>query len=228
MNPNTVHSPDTTAARIPQWLKIAYTAFMAVLIPVYWYHYGPGNFLYFCDIALLLTLAGIWMESAALISMCCVGILLPQALWCADFVVELFGGRLVGMTEYMFKESSSRFLRGLSLFHGWLPFLLIYLVRRTGYCGKALTRWTAVAWAACLVSFFFIPGPAKSEHDLTARNVNYVFGFSDTDEQTRLPRGLFLVSYMAALAAAVYLPTHLLLKRFVAPAGAAQKSLSES
>jgi hypothetical protein len=21
---------------------------MAVLIPVYWYHYGPTNFLYFC------------------------------------------------------------------------------------------------------------------------------------------------------------------------------------
>lgn len=35
--------------RIPLWLKIAYTAFMAVLIPVYWAHYGPTNFLYFCD-----------------------------------------------------------------------------------------------------------------------------------------------------------------------------------
>ena len=226
MNPNTVHSPDTTAARIPQWLKIAYTAFMAVLIPVYWYHYGPGNFLYFCDIALLLTLAGIWMESAALISMCCVGILLPQALWCADFVVELFGGTLVGMTSYMFTPPA--FLRGLSLFHGWLPFLLLFLVRRTGYCQKALPRWMAVGWTACLFSFFFIPGPAEVPSDLTARNVNYVFGFSETVEQTMMPRGLFLVSYMTALAAVVYLPTHLLLKRFVAPAGAAQKSLSKT
>ena len=42
---------------IPRWLKIAYTAFMAVLIPVYWWHYGLSNFLFFCDVALLLVLA---------------------------------------------------------------------------------------------------------------------------------------------------------------------------
>ena len=47
---------------------------MAVLIPVYLYRYGPTNFLYFCDIALLLTLVGIWIDSPLLISMCAVGI----------------------------------------------------------------------------------------------------------------------------------------------------------
>ena len=57
------------------WLKLAYTAFMAVLMPVYWYYYGPTNFLYFCDVALILTLVGIWLESPLLVSMCAVGIL---------------------------------------------------------------------------------------------------------------------------------------------------------
>ena len=37
------------ARRIPLWLKLAYTAFMAVLVPVYLRNYGPTNFLYFCD-----------------------------------------------------------------------------------------------------------------------------------------------------------------------------------
>ena len=38
------------AARlIPLWLKLAYTAFMAVLVPLYLRNYGPTNFLYFCD-----------------------------------------------------------------------------------------------------------------------------------------------------------------------------------
>lgn len=60
--------------RIPLWLKVAYTAFMAVLIPVYWANYGPTNFLYFCDIALLLTLVGMWKESPLLVSMPAVGI----------------------------------------------------------------------------------------------------------------------------------------------------------
>ena len=32
---------------IPLWIKLLYTAFMAVLIPVYLHHYGPTNFLYF-------------------------------------------------------------------------------------------------------------------------------------------------------------------------------------
>jgi len=28
------------------WLKWAYTAFMMVLVPVYWASYGPTNFIY--------------------------------------------------------------------------------------------------------------------------------------------------------------------------------------
>ena len=48
--------------RIPMAVKIGYTAFMAVLVPVYWYYYGPTNFLYFCDAALIITLIGIWMD----------------------------------------------------------------------------------------------------------------------------------------------------------------------
>ena len=42
MTTQTIAAP---ASRIPLWLKIVYTAFMAVLIPVYWYYYGPTNFL---------------------------------------------------------------------------------------------------------------------------------------------------------------------------------------
>ena len=58
-------STQTIAAattHVPLWLKLAYTAFMVVLIPVYWRNYGPTNFLYFCDVALLITLVGMWIE----------------------------------------------------------------------------------------------------------------------------------------------------------------------
>ena len=50
--------------RVPLWLKLAYTTFMALLVPVYWHYYGPTNFLYFCDVALLITLVGIWIEKS--------------------------------------------------------------------------------------------------------------------------------------------------------------------
>ena len=41
--------------RIPLVVKLLYTAFVCVLVPIYWHLYGPTNFLYFCDVALLLT-----------------------------------------------------------------------------------------------------------------------------------------------------------------------------
>ena len=33
------------------WVKVAYSAFVAVVVPCYWVTYSPWNFLYFCDIA---------------------------------------------------------------------------------------------------------------------------------------------------------------------------------
>ena len=41
-----------TPDQIPLWLKVACTLFICILVPVYWIQYGPGNFLWFSDIAL--------------------------------------------------------------------------------------------------------------------------------------------------------------------------------
>lgn len=79
--------------RIPLILKLAYSAFLAVLVPVYLANYGPTNFLYFCDIALILILVGLWAESALLVSICAAGLLAPQLLWAADFVSHAAGIR---------------------------------------------------------------------------------------------------------------------------------------
>jgi hypothetical protein len=148
--------------RVPLWLKFAHTAFMIVLVPVYWYYYGPTNFLYFCDVSLFLILVGIWIDSPLLISMCAVGLIAPQTLWVVDFVLNFFGVSLVGMTDYMFKHENSPFLRGLSLFHGWLPFLLVYLVWQYGYDKRGFPAWTVLAWVLLLICFFFMPPPHPS------------------------------------------------------------------
>lgn len=218
--PQTAGTEESTSAHrnpIPAWLRWGYTAFMAVLVPVYWANYGPTNFLYFCDVALFLTLVGVWTGRSLLISMPAVGILLPQALWCADFVAESFGWPLVGMTSYMFDENRSLFLRGLSLFHGWLPFLLLFLVRRVGYDARALKAWTAVAWLLCVVSFLWIPPAGAAVPDAKIPvNVNYVWGFDDAKPQSWMPSGWYLVLWMTALAAVVYLPTHWMLSRWAA------------
>ena len=209
----------TAPARLPLWLKIAYTAFLAIMIPVYLIKYGPTNFLYFCDVALLLTLVGLWREDALLISLPAVGILLPQALWCADFLVQLCGGKLTGMTAYMFDGNSPLFLRGLSLFHGWLPFLLVYLVRRTGYDRRALAGWTLIAIALCLIAYFLLPPAGAVLPDpLTPRNINYVFGMDDAKPQEWMPAPAYLPAWIGALIGIVFIPTHLLLQKFCPPA----------
>lgn len=201
-----------TANRLPLAFKIAYTAFMAVLIPVYWYYYGPSNFLYFCDVSLIISLIGIWLESPLLISMCAVGILIPQAVWVADFLARAFGFKLTGMTDYMFNPDSSLFLRGLSLFHGWLPFMLLYLVWKLGYDRRGLPAWTALAWGLLLVCFFFMP-PPRPNPGLTPVNINYVWGMDDTAAQTWVSPYIWLAALMLGLPL-VFAVTHLLLARF--------------
>lgn len=206
--------PIVPARRVPLPLKLSVTGFVLVLVPVYYRHYGPTNFLYFCDAALLLSLDSIWTGRALPASMAAVGILLPQALWCADFIGELLGMNLVGLTKYMFDPNRSLFLRGLSFFHFWLPLLLLYLVRRLGYDRRALGAWTGLAWGLCLVAYFLLPpAGAKLANPQIPVNVNYVFGFDDTKAQTRLPAPVYLVGWMAVLLGVVFVPTHFLLKK---------------
>ena len=203
----------TPASRIPLLVKLAFTAYMAVLVPVYWHYYGPTNFLYFCDVAMILTLLAIWPENALLISMCAVGILVPQAIWVLDFLATAAGYPLLGMTSYMFDASHSLFLRLLSLFHGWLPFLLVYLVWKTGYDRRALPSWTALAWVLLLVCFFLMP-PSTPDPGLTPVNINYVFGMSDNAAQTYVRPAVWFAGLMIGLPLFAFYPAHLLLMRF--------------
>ena len=150
--------------KIPRWVKIAYTAFVAVLVPYYWLEYGPTNFLYFCDVALLMTLVGMWRESALLVSMPAVGIVLPQTLWMVDFLAQCAGVPLTRMTAYMFDEKYALFTRGLSFFHFWLPPLLLWLVWRLGYDRRALRMWSYLAWGLLTICYLFLPPPPAPAH----------------------------------------------------------------
>jgi hypothetical protein len=211
--------------RVPVWLKWAYTAFMMVFVPVYWVNYGPTNFIYFCDASLFLTLFAIWMDNALLASISAVGIIIPQCFWCIDFGGQLLGFHMAGMTSYMFDSHRSLFLRGLSLFHGWLPFLLGYLVFRLGYDRRALKLWTGLGGALCLVAFFLLPPAGAILADPKwPRDVNYVFGLDEAHPQTWMSPGLYAVVWYLALFTLAYVPTHLALAKLI-PARATRQPL---
>lgn len=208
-------------ARIPRWVKLVYTGFVAVLVPYYLHCYGPTNFLYYCDIAVLMALVAVWREDSLWASMPAVGILIPQTVWMIDFLGGLFGLKVVGMTAYMFSPAIPLFTRSLSLFHFWLPLFLLWIIWRLGYDRRAFQAWTILAWILMLICYFLMPmPPAPADNPNLPVNINYVYGLSDSGPQTWMPSWTYFGLLMVGLPICVFLPTHLvLLKVFKSSSG---------
>lgn len=186
---------------MPLWACLFATAWTAVLIPVYWKHIGPGNFLWFSDIALFMTIAALWTNSRWLLSMAAVSVLLLETVWNIDFVLHLLNLRATGMTDYMFDTASPRLVRGLSLFHVWLPPLWVWMVWRLGYERRAVWAMTGLCWIV-LPASYLLTDPAK--------NVNWVYRLGSTE--LPIPPLVYLGALMLAMPLLVYHPTHLVLQ----------------
>jgi hypothetical protein len=188
---------------IPLLVKLLYTLGVGVVVPVYWHYYGPSNFLWFSDLALLITVAALWLESPLLASMQAVAVVLLELLWIVDFLGRLtIGIPLIGIAEYMFQTDKPRLLRGLSLFHLVLPFLLLWLVSRLGYDRRAWIAQTLMAWVVLPVCYCCTE---------PSDNINWVFG-PGQQPQTWMRPGLYVILLMVFFPLCVYLPTHLALR----------------
>ena len=188
---------------VPLALKIGYTLFLCVLVPVYWIHWGPKNFLWFSDIALLTTAVALWLESSLLASMMTLAIALPESAWNVDFFGRLITGReILGLSGYMFDRRKPLALRALSLFHVVLPIVLLWLVYRLGYDDRAWVFQTIVALIVLPVTYW-LTDPAD--------NVNWVYGPGSV-AQTRMHARAYLMLAMIFFPLVIYLPTHLLLR----------------
>ena len=188
---------------VPLWLKVSYTVFAAVTVAVYLKKYPLWNFLWFSDIALIATVPALWLENRLIASMMLVGILLPEILWNGAFFVRLATGkRLFGLTDYMFDPTKPRYLRAISLFHVFLPIVLLWMVAVLGYETRALLAQTALAWIVLPLSYWL--GNPKVE------NLNWVFGWK-AEPQTSIPPLAYLGLVMIGYPLLIYLPTHLAL-----------------
>ena len=196
--------------RIPLWLKVAYSAFVAVLVPYYWRTYGPVNFLWFCDIALLVTLPALWLENALLVSMMAVAIIFFEAIWNIDFFARLATGKsLIGLSAYMFDPKIPLFIRALSCFHIVLPLLLLWTLHRLGYDRRAFLYQTILALVVLPLSYL-CSNPRE--------NVNWVYGFGETP-QSLLPPPIFRLLLMVLFPIVIYLPSHFLFAKLFRAAG---------
>lgn len=191
-------------ALIPPGIKVLYTLFICILVPVYWVHYGPKNFLWFSDVALFTTAAALWLESPLLASMMTVAIALPELAWNVDFLSRLLTGRHVfGLSRYMFDSRTPLYLRTLSLFHVPLPAVLIWMVHRLGYDRRAWVVQSALALIVLPLTYW-LTEPAD--------NINWVYGPGDTPQAWMPPR-VYLAMLMVSFPLVMYLPTHLLMLR---------------
>jgi hypothetical protein len=197
--------------RIPLWLKVGWTAWLAVWAPLYLRSYGPQNFLWFCDLANLAIGVALWTESPLLFSMQALSVLGVQTLYTVDLLGRLtLGFHPVGGTEYMFDATTPVAIRALSLFHVATPPVLAWAVARLGYDRRALAWQTAAAWVVLAISFLGF-GPD--------RDLNWVWGPFDRPQAWVGPWTWF-AACLAGFPLLVYLPTHLALSRLAPAAGA--------
>jgi len=192
----------------------AFSVFTLALIPIYLLHYGPTNFCYFCDLALLLTLATVWSNHPLPASVAAVAILVPQSLWIIDFFARCCGWSMIGMTDYMFNRDAPIGLRALSLFHLWLPLLLWWILKRIGYDRRAFRLWLPCGLVVLVLNRLVLPAPPApvTNPDLPV-NINLVFGLSDSAPQNWMPTWLWFALLTVALVGIAWWPTHLLLSR---------------
>jgi hypothetical protein len=185
--------------RLPLWLKIGWTLWVLVWVPIYWRQYGAQNFLFFCDLGNLLIAVALWTESALIFSSQAVSLLVFQTLYCLDLAGALMVKRhFIGGTEYMFDPGLPLFVRLLSLFHVVTPPVLLWAIWRLGYDRRGWKLQTLICWIVVPINHFWRPGS----------DVNWARGLF-FHEQHMMAGWAYLLGYLVVVPLVVYFPTHL-------------------
>ena len=183
--------------------KIAYTVFVLLIVEIWRRHYGWRNLLWFSDIALIGAVPAWWFESAAITSVLAVAVLLPELLWNVDFVLRLaLRRRVTGLTDYMFEPERPRLLRGLSLFHVPLPFLLLWLLAEYGYDASVGLPGAIMLGAVVLPWSRMVSTPE--------RNINWTHGLGA--RRSAWPAAVYVAALFAAFTVLVFVPTDYVLR----------------
>jgi hypothetical protein len=206
--------------QVPRWLRVVYVMWFVPWFTVYWGYFGWQFVLWFCCLANVYVLMGCLTQRALWFSLAAMAALGVQLIYTLDFLV-LCATRIspTGVTAYMLDASRPLGLRALSLFHVWMPALLLHVIGRVGYDRRALFLQSLVA--ACLLPLCYLafdPGVDTNDPEMPRVlgipfdrdfNLNWVHAFYDRPEP-----GVGASRFWAVLLGyplLVHLPTHLLL-----------------
>lgn len=188
----------SSITEFPAWARWSALAWLAFWVPVYWHFWGPHNFVYLCDIAVILGCIGIWANNALLISSQAVSSLVVDAMWAVDAGWRAgFGHHIFGGTEYLFDPSHALWLRLLSLYHVAIPVVLLWALHRMGYDRRGWALQAGVV-AAAFVAARFTPA---------SQNINFAFRLPVVDKPFG-PAPLHVAVSVAFMIFVVYWPTH--------------------
>jgi hypothetical protein len=196
--------PQTRAAKYPDWMRWMSLVWFAVWFPTYLRTWGVANFAHLCDVAVILTCIGMWSNSALLISSQAVGALIVDAAWALDACwILLLGHPLVGGNEYLLDGHYPVWIRLLTGFHLVMPALLIWGVYRMGYDRRGWALQCALALPVFIAARFTSPAD------------NTDFAFADPFfHRAWGPAPTHVLVVWLFMVLVVYLPTHMVLKRF--------------
>jgi len=194
-----------------RWVALAW---MAVYLPSYAYVYGFANFLFLCNLSVILVAVGLWTCSPLLLSSQAVGIGLVALVWTIDVASRLVSGHhLVGATAYMWDPRWPLATRLMSSYHVVLPPLLVFALRRIGYDRRGYLLQSAIAILGVSIGRAF--GPVA--------NINHAF----VDPILKKTWGgpLTHIAVVAgALVLVAYPLTHLVLVRLCPAKGAVSRA----
>lgn len=177
---------------------------LAVYLPTYQSAYGTLNFLFLCNIGVILTAVGLIVRSRLLISSQAVAAPVIALAWAIDAVWKLAtGDYLYGGTSYMWDASVPLFARLLSLYHVAWPLVLWWVLRRIGYDPRGWPLQAGIAALALLVGRWVAPA---------AENVNFAWADPFLGRQLG-PAGVHLLVSWAVLTGVAYGLSHRLLRR---------------
>jgi hypothetical protein len=203
-----MNSLSTSQRAIPTWVRYAALAWLIFWFITYWIYWGPSTFLFFCDLALILTCLGLFFENSLLVSTQALSSLVIDAAWALDAASRLLTGRhLIGGTEYLFDPSHPLWVRLITLYHLVLPFVLLWAIARLAYDRRALQYQSALALIVFIACRFSSPD----------KNINFAFRAPIFHRQIG-PASVHVALTFLALVLLIYLPTHLTLSKYFHPA----------
>lgn len=195
-----------TLPPVPLWFKTFYTAFVFVVIAVYWVKYGPANFLWFSDIAFFGMAYAMWKDDSLFPSMMAIGVLPLEFVWTYSYLSGFFGDygqTWLGVGDYMFNQNLALWLRLLSWFHFFMIGSVIYMLLRKGYDSRALVPQTVLAMVVLVATHLW---------GIKEDNPNMIYPPGDFDQVIAQP--LYSALQPLVLFGCIILPMHLLLKKF--------------